>query len=86
MPEFMVAIDHMTYYAVQSQPSIWSSRVRGEKCLPRRAMPLSASMGAASPADTVPSGRTGEALLEASHALVAGDGTCPAGLFVLLHD
>jgi len=51
MPEFIVAIDHITYYAVQaemkSRPSISSWRVRGKRFPPRRAMPISARIRAA---------------------------------------
>jgi hypothetical protein len=48
MPEFMVAIDHITYYAIQAEDEVTAIDLvlegRGLKSTPRRAMPISLSI------------------------------------------
>jgi hypothetical protein len=48
MPEFIVAIEHITYYAVQAEDGVTAIDLglegRDSKFRPRRAMPLSASI------------------------------------------
>jgi len=48
MPEFMVAIDHITYYAVQAEDEVTAIDLvlegQGLEIPPRHAMPISASI------------------------------------------